>query len=156
MPLSIGDRAPAFQLPAKPGDVVDVGASLGKEKVLVLFFPLAFSSVCTAELCHFRDAWQQWSGLGAKVFAVSVDSPFTTDKFRELERIPFPVLSDFNKTVSASYGALHEDLLGLKGVSKRAAFVIGSDGKVAYAWVTDDPRVQVPFEDVRAAIAAAR
>ncbi|MFO0828390.1 MAG: redoxin domain-containing protein [Phycisphaerales bacterium] len=156
MTARVGDAAPPFALPAKPGEVVDVGALVGKEKIVVLFIPLAFSPVCTAEMCHFRDSWSQWASLGAKVFAVSVDSPFVTDRFRQAEQIPFPVLSDFNKTVSASYGALHEELIGLKGVSKRAAFVIGRDGKIAYAWVSDDPRKQVEFDAVRQAVASAR
>ena len=155
MAARVGDKAPPIALPQKPGDVVDVGALFGKEKVVVLFFPLAFSSVCTAEMCHFRDHWSQWASVGAKVFAISIDSPFVADRFRQAENIPFPVLSDFNKTVSASYGALHDDLMGLKGVTKRAAFVIGRDGKVAYAWVSEDPRVQVDFEALQKAVAAA-
>lgn len=149
--LRVGDSAPKFTLPPKPREEVDVGDLFGKEPVILLFFPLAFSSVCTAEMCHMRDSWSQWQGLGAKVFGISVDSPFTTDKFRALENIPFPILSDFNKTVSASYGALHDDLFGLKGVSKRSAFVIGRDGKIKFAWVSDEPSKQVPFEEVAAA-----
>ena len=99
-----------------------------------------------------RDTWREWEGLDAQVLGISVDSPFVTDRFRDQENIPFPILSDFNKEVSARYGVLHEDLKGLKGVAKRSAFVIGTDGKVAYAWVSEDPRVQVPFEEVRAAL----
>ena len=150
--ITVGSPAPVFQLPAKPGDMVDVGALFGKEKVVLLFFPLAFSSVCTAEMCHFRDSWAQWESVGAKVFAISIDSPFVVNKFREAERIPFPVLSDFNKTVAPTYGALHADLMGLKGVTKRAAFVVGRDGKVAYAWVSENPGVQVDFDAVREAV----
>jgi peroxiredoxin len=155
MSIAVGSKAPSFALPQKPGDVVDVGALFGKEKVVVLFIPLAFSSVCTAELCHFRDSWQQWTGLGAKVFAISIDSPFVVDKFRAAENIPFPVLSDFNKTVAATWGALHEELMGLKGVTKRAAFVVGRDGKVAYAWVSENPGVQVDFEAIKTAVSKA-
>jgi len=154
MTLRIGDRAPSFTLPQKPGNVVDVGNLLGREPVVLLFFPLAFSSVCTAEMCHMRDTWARWEGVGAKVFGVSVDSPFVTDRFREAEKIPFPILSDFNKEVSAMYGALHAELMGLKGVSKRAAFVIGRDGRVRYAWISEDPSKQVPFDEVLAALAA--
>lgn len=150
--MRTGDKAKGFTLPSKPGNPVDVGSVIGKEPVVLLFFPLAYSSVCTAEMCHMRDSWSQWSALGAQVFGISVDSPFVTDKFRQDEKIPFPILSDFNKDVSRSYGVLHEDLLGLKGVSKRSAFVIGKDGTVKYAWVTDDPKVQVPFEEVKAAV----
>jgi glutaredoxin-dependent peroxiredoxin len=150
--ITVGSIAPGFSLPAKPGEPVDVGALLGKEKVVLLFFPLAFSSVCTAEMCHFRDSWAQWQAVGAKVFAISIDSPFVVAKFREAEQIPFPVLSDFNKVVAPKYGALHEDLMGLKGVTKRAAFVVGRDGKVAYAWVSENPGIQVDFSAVQEAV----
>ena len=156
MSLSVGSAAPSFKLPAKPGEEVDVGACLGKEKVVLLFFPLAFSSVCTEEMCSFRDNWAAWSSLGCKVFGISIDSPFVTDKFRAELNIPFPILSDFNKTVSASYDALHADLMGLKGVTKRAAYVVGSDGKIAYAWEAEIPKTQVDFDAIKAAVAAAK
>lgn len=155
MPIKTGDAALPFALPQKPKDVVDVGQLIGREPVVLLFFPLAFSSVCTAEMCHMRDTWTQWERVGAKVFGISVDSPFVTDRFRASENIPFPILSDFNKDVSRSYGALHEELMGLKGVSKRAAFVIGRDGRVRYAWISDDPSKQVPFDEVLAALGKA-
>jgi len=155
VPIPVGDAAPRFALPSKPREEVDVGALLGSEKIVLLFFPLAYSSVCTAELCHFRDQWSEWSTLGARVFGISVDSPFVTDRFREEEEVPFPILSDFNRTVSSAYGVLHADLFGLKGVAKRAAFVIGSDGRVAWSWVTDDPGVQVPFDELHDAVTAA-
>lgn len=155
MPVRVGDCAPPFALPAKPGEVVDVGALFGKEKVLLLFIPLAFSPVCTAELCTFRDTWDRWSGLGAKVFALSVDSPFVVDRFRQAENIPFPVLSDFNKSVCRAYDAIHEDLMGLHGIAKRSAFVVGADGRIVYAWVSEDPRTQVDFEAIRQAVASA-
>jgi len=154
MSLTIGSNAPTFTLPSQPGTPVDLAAVIGHEKVVLLFIPLAFSPVCTVEMCHFRDNWNQWSALGCKVFAVSVDSPFVVAKFCELERIPFAVLSDFNKDVSRSYGALHEDLMGLKGVSKRSAFVIDAKGTVKYAWVSEDPRVQVDFAAIESAVKA--
>ena len=156
MSLTVGTAAPRFKLPHKPGEEVDVGALIGQEKVVLLFFPLAFSSVCTEEMCHFRDDWSDWQSLGCSVFGISIDSPFVTDKFRTELRVPFPILSDFNKTVSASYDALHAELLGLKGVTKRAAVVIGSDGKVAYTWEAEIPKTQVDFAALRAAVASTR
>jgi peroxiredoxin len=152
MAIRKGDKAIEFKLPSKPGSPVDVGQFIGKEKVVLLFFPFAFSSVCTAEMCHLHDEWKLWEGLNAKVFGISVDSPFVTDKFRELEEIPFPILSDFNKEVATKYGVLHDELKGLKGVAKRAAFVIGRDGKVAYSWVSEDPSVQIKFDEIKAAL----
>jgi peroxiredoxin len=103
-------------------------------------------------MCHFRDDWSTWSSLGAKVFGISIDSPFVTERFRKELELPFPLLSDFNKDVATTYGALHDDLHGMKGVTKRAAFVVGSDGVVTYAWVSEDPGVQVDFDAVKAAI----
>ncbi len=155
MAVKKGDRAPGFTLPVKPGQTIDVGAHLGSDKVVLLFFPLAFSPVCTDEMCHFRDAWSEWQGLDAKVFGISVDSPFVTQRFQAEERIPFPILSDFNKEIASQYGVLHADLRGLKGVAKRSAFVVGTDGKVVYDWVTEDPTVQVPFDEVKAAVTSA-
>ncbi len=152
MPLKKGDRAIEFKLPAKPKDEVDLAQHLGKDKIVLLFFPLAYSSVCTEEMCKMRDDFSQYQALGAKVFGISVDSPFVTDKFRTDEKIPFPILSDFNKEVSRKYGVLHEDLMGLKGVSKRSAFVIGADGNVKYAWVSDDPKVMPKFDEIKAAL----
>lgn len=151
MSIQIGDTAPGFTLPHKPGETIDIGESIGRDTIVLLFFPLAFSSVCTEEMCHFRDHWQEWEPLNARVFGICVDSPFITEKFRQEENIPFPILSDFNREVSAQYGSLHEELRGLKGVTKRAAFVIGKDGIVSYVWVSEDPSVQVNFEEVKAA-----
>ena len=152
MALRKGDKAPPVKLPAKPGEVVE--ARIGRDKVVLLFFPFAFSSVCTEEMCQMRESWDDWEDLNAQVLGISVDSPFVTDRFRTAEKIPFPILSDFNKEVVQRYGVFHEDLKGLKGVAKRSAFVIGRDGKVVYAWSTEDPKVQVPFEEVRKAVKA--
>lgn len=151
MPLREGDPAPGFELPQAPGENVDVGGLIGREKVVLLFFPLAFSPVCTREMCTFRDSWSRWEGLEAHVFGISVDSPFVARKFREEEGIPFPILSDFNRDVARSYGVLNEDLLGLRGVANRSAFVIGRDGRIAYAWTSEDPRREPEYENVRAA-----
>lgn len=153
MPIHKGDRAIEFKLPPKPKEEINLADYIGKEKIVLLFFPLAFSSVCTAEMRTMRDDWKQYENLGAKVFGISVDSPFVTNKFRELENIPFPILSDFNKDVTKKYGVLLDDLMGLRGVSKRAAFVIGKDGRIKYEWVAENPGVQVKFDEIKAALA---
>ena len=152
MSVHLGSAAPAFKLPSRPGHVVDLGAVFGTRKTVLLFFPLAYSSVCTTEMCTFRDDWQKWSSLGCAVFGISVDSPFVTDKFRQDLGIPFDILSDFNKDVSRQYGALYEDLMGLKGVGKRAAFVVDASGKVVYAQVNAEAGQQVDFDAIRKAV----
>lgn len=149
-----GDKAPGFKLMSKPGEEVDVGADIGKHKVVLLFFPFAYSGVCTAEMCHMRDNFEDYSKLDAKVYGISVDSPFVTDKWRQDERIPFPILSDFNKDVAREYGVLHEQLKVFKGVAKRSVFVIDKNGEVVYAWVTEDPSQQVKFDEIAAAAAS--
>ena len=154
MTVEISEKAPVFALPEAPGKIVDVGEVIGTAPVVLLFFPLAFSPVCTTEFCTFRDGWSQWEDLGAKVFGISIDSPFVAAKFKESENIPFPLLSDFNKEVAAMYGALHDELMGLKGVAKRAAFVINRDGDITYAWISEDPGVQVNFDEIKAAVKA--
>lgn len=150
------DRAPDFSLPDRPGSVIgsDFGAQAGP--TVILFFPLAFSGVCTAACGAFREQWADWERLGARVLGISVDSPFAVAKWRELEQIPFPVLSDFNKDVCRAYGAYHEELMGLKGVAKRAAFVVRPDATLAYQWVSDNPGVQVDFDAIKAAAAGCK
>lgn len=156
MAIAAGTPAPRFKLPCKPREEVDVGSVIGREKVLLLFFPLAFSSVCTAEMCHFRDNWSDWTQLGCKVFGISIDSPFVVDKFRRDTEIPFPILSDFNKSVAASYDALYAEYFGMKGVAKRAVFVIGTDGLVSYSWQEAPSGEQVDFNAIKSAVQAAR
>ena len=153
MQISVGDRVEPFMLAHEAGGTIDLADHLGRERIVLLFFPFAFTSVCTAELCRFRDDWQAFAALDAAVFGISVDSPFVTSRFRAEEDIPFPILSDFNRTVSRDWGVLYEELMGLRGVAKRAAFVIGRDEKVAYAWVSEDPRVEPDYEEVRQAVA---
>lgn len=152
MAVHEGDAAPSFSLPMAPGEEVDVGEHLGRESVVLLFFPLAFSPVCTAEMRTFGRRLDELQALDARVFALSVDSPFVTARFREEEGIPFPVLSDFNREVSETYGVLYEELLGLHDVAKRSVFVVGPDGKVVYRWVTEDPGVEPEYDAVEEAL----
>jgi glutaredoxin-dependent peroxiredoxin len=153
MAIQIGDQAPDFKLFNSDKKEVSLSDYSGK-KVVVLFFPLAFTGVCTAELCSLRDDIASYTSIGAEVLAISVDSLFTLEKFKAEQNLPFPLLSDFNKDASNAYGALYENfVLGMKGVSKRSAFVVNEAGKIAYAEVLDDAG-QIPnFEKVKAALA---
>ena len=152
MPPKPGDPAPVFVLPEAPGRTVDLAARIGARPVVLLFFPLAFSSVCTAEMCAVRDDWAAWKDLDADVLGVSVDSPFVTRKFKEDNRLPFPVLSDFNREAARAYAVLYEDYFGLRGVAKRAVFVIDRDGRIAYRWVSEDSGVEPDYEEVKATV----
>ncbi len=137
MALKVGDQAPAFSLLDTETKEVKLSDFAGK-KVVLHFFPLAFTGVCTTQLCTLRDNFGFYEGIGAQVLGVSVDSPFTLAKFKEENNYQFPLLSDFNKEVSKAYGAFYEDfVLGLKGVAKRAAFVIDENQKIIYAEVLE-------------------
>ncbi len=153
MAITTGDKAPGFTLNAKPRTPVNVGAVLGREPVVLLFFPLAFSSVCTDEMCAVRDGWDAWTKLKANVYGISIDSPFVTDRFRQEYDIPFPILSDFNKEVAREYGVLYEDFRGMKGVTKRAVFVVDATGTVVYDWVAEDSGMMPDLAAARAALA---
>lgn len=137
MKLTIGSVAPDFTL--KSSDKTDVSLADYKGKnVVILFFPLAFTGVCTAELCSVRDTQSDYEALDAEVIAISVDSLFTLDKFKQEQGYNFLLLSDWNKNVSASYGALYDEfVLGMKGVSKRSAFVVDKNGIIRYAEVLE-------------------
>lgn len=137
MALKSGDKAPLFSLHADDTKEVALSDFAGRN-VVVLFFPLAFTSVCTAELCTMRDALAEFNGLNADVVAISVDSVFTLAKFKESEKLNFPLLSDFNKEVSRQYGSLYDTFaFGMEGVSKRSAFVVDGDGIIRYAEVLE-------------------
>ncbi|MBK9735224.1 MAG: redoxin domain-containing protein [Saprospiraceae bacterium] len=138
MTLKIGDVAPSFTL--KSSDKADVSLSDYKGKnVVVLFFPLAFTGVCTAELCAIRDSKKDYEGLEAEILAISVDSLFTLKKFKEVEGYNFLLLSDWNKDTAAAYGALYDEfVLGMKGVAKRSAFIVDKLGKIRYAEVLEN------------------
>jgi len=150
--IRTGDAAQSFSLPQRPGEVVDLAEFIGTRPVLLLFFPLAFSPVCTDEFCTIRDDWEAYESTGAAVFGISIDSPFVNAKFAEESGLPFPLLSDFNRDAARMYGVLHEDLFGMKDVAKRSVFVIDESGTVVYDSVSEDPKVQVDFEAIRSAL----
>lgn len=135
--LKVGDQAPLFKLIDSDKKEVSLEDFKGK-KLIVHFFPAAFTGVCTTQLCTVRDAISMYQNDTCNVVAISVDLPFTLTKFKELENLNFHLLSDFNKEASRAYGAIYENwILGLKGVSKRAAFVIDGNGIIQYAEVLE-------------------
>jgi peroxiredoxin len=135
--LTVGQKAPEFTLFNSERQEISLSDFAGKN-VVILFFPMAFTSVCTTELCEMRDNITTYTNLNAEVLAISVDSPFTLAKFREDQNLPFNLLSDFNKEVSQAYDTYYETfVMNLKGVSKRSAFVIDGDGVVQYAEVLE-------------------
>ncbi len=149
MSVTIGNSAPDFTLTSDEKQSVSLSDYKGKNVVL-LFFPLAFTGVCTKELCNTRDDIAFYQNLDAQVLAISVDSPFTLEKFKAEQNLNFPLLSDFNKEVSTSYGSIYEDfVLGMRGVSKRSAFVIDKEGIVRYAEVLENAGELPNFDAVK-------
>jgi glutaredoxin-dependent peroxiredoxin len=137
MAISIGQAAPDFTLFDSEKKPVTLSAQKGKN-VLLLFFPQAFTSVCTKELCGVRDNISRYNSANAQVYGISVDSVFTLGKYKEEQAYNFPLLSDFNKEVSTAYDTIYTDwILNMKGVSKRSAFIIDKDGIVRYAEVLE-------------------
>jgi len=137
MLLKIEDQAPEFTLFNSELKEVSLSDYTGK-KVIIHFFPMAFTGVCTTQLCTMRDNFSYYEDLNAIVLGISVDSPFTLAKFKEDNNYQFTLLSDFNKTVSQAYGAFYDEFVfNLKGVAKRAAFVIDEQHKIIYAEVLE-------------------
>lgn len=138
MSLQIGQPAPQFILISSDLKSVSLADFKGR-KVIIHFFPLAFTGVCTTQLCTMRDSFGYYDGLNATILGISVDSPFTLAKFKEENNYQFDLLSDFNKEVSTAYGAIYDQfVMGLKGVAKRAAFVIDEEQNIIYAEVLED------------------
>ncbi len=138
MQLKVGDKAPNFTLRNTEKKEISLADYKGKN-VVVLFFPLAFTGVCTEELCSVRDDMSSYESLGADILAISVDSLFSLDRFKAEQEYNFDLLSDFNKEVSRAYGSMYDDfVLEMKGVSKRAAFVIDGEGTICYAEVLEN------------------
>ena len=137
MALKVGDKAPNFTLFNSDKEQVSLENFKG-ENVVLLFFPLAFTGVCTTELCTMQDDIGSYKNMDAQVLAISVDSLFTLEKFKAEQNLNFPLLADFNKEVSRAYECLYEDfVLGMKGVSKRSAFVVDKEGVIQYAEVLE-------------------
>jgi peroxiredoxin len=151
MPVEVGQQAPDFTLYNTEQKEISLKDLTSKSNVVLLFFPLAFTGVCTQELCSARDDISKYQKLNATIVAISVDSIFTLGKFREEQKLPFDLLSDFNKDVSLKYDSLYDEfpLFGLKGVTKRSAFVIDKQGKIQYAEILADPGKVPDFNKIK-------
>jgi len=155
MPIPIGTKAPDFTLKSKTAEgLVDVKLSdrLGQKQVVLLFFPLAFTGVCTQEMCDLSSGLDRYAGLNAEVFGISVDSPFAQEAWAKQSKITVPLLSDLNKEVAKAYGVIFPGLAGIGDTSARAAFVVGLDGVIKYAEQTPTPKDLPNFEAVVAAL----
>src|SRR5438874_13354444 len=153
MAAEIGSKAPDFTLMNQDRQPVTLSAQHGHPVVLA-FFPAAFSSVCQKELCTFRDQLTRLNHADARVYGISVDTFFALKAFHDSQQLTFPLLSDFNKQVIRDYGVFNEDMVGLKGIAKRAVFVLDKDGVVRHREVLDDARNEPDYDKAFEVLAA--
>ena len=160
--IDVGDTAPDFTAPSADGSVESFTLSdrLDEAPIVLAFFPAAFTSTCTAELRTFQDRLAEFEDVGATVYGISVDSPFTLNEFRRQNDLTFELVSDFEKEVIEAYDVeMDFENRGVHGVAKRAVFVVDDDGEVVYRWVSDDPGVEPDYdaiEDAAATVESAR
>lgn len=147
--MNIGDKAIEFELPDTDLKMRKSTEFLGNPTLLV-FFPGSFTSVCSAEMCTFRDSMAKFNKFNAKIVGISVDPPFSQQAFKNQNRLNFTLLSDFDRKVSLAYGGIHEDFAGVKGLtaSKRSVFLLDKNGILTYKWVSEDPRIEPNYEEI--------
>ena len=155
MSIDVGAKAPDFALPNQDRDTVRLSDELKKGPVVLAFMPAAFSSVCTTEMCTFRDASPELANVGARVLGVTTDTFFALKAWADAQKIPFTLLSDYNKDVIRQYDVANPDMIGLKDIAKRAVFVIDRNGIVRHREVLEDARNEPDYAKVRAAVSAA-
>lgn len=157
MPLAVGTAAPDFTLKSKTADgLVDVtlSANFGQKATVLLFVPLAFTGVCTSELCDLSSGLAEYESLGADVLVVSVDSPFAQEAWAKKDGITLRLLSDLNKTVTRAYDVLFPNLADIGDTSARAAFVIDKEGIIRYAEQTSSPKELPDFAAIKTVLAS--
>jgi glutaredoxin-dependent peroxiredoxin len=155
MSLTIGSKAPDFTLfdaDRKPRTLKEFAG----RKLVIAFYPGAFTGACSKEMCALRDAMASFNSLSAQVVGISVDSPFANKAFSDQNKLTFPLLSDHTREVSKSYCGVYQDFGGVKGytAAKRSVFVLDGAGIVKYAWATDAPGVEPPYEEISKALAS--
>ena len=148
MSIEVGAKAPDFTLPNQDRENVTLSEQVMNGPVVLAFFPAAFSSVCTTEMCNFRDSAAELNKVNAKVLGISVDTFFAQKAWADAQKLNFPLLSDFNKDVIRKYDVVNPDMIGLKDIAKRAVFVIDKDGIVRYREVLDDARNEPDYQKV--------
>jgi len=155
MSADVGSKAPDFTLKNQDMQDVTLSTGLGRQSTVLAFFPAAFTSVCTKEMCTFRDQIAQLNRANAQVYGISIDTPFTLKVFAQQNGLTFPLLSDFNKHVIRAYGVYLEDFAGgMKGVAKRSVFLIDRQGTIRYLEVTAGPGTEPDYKRLNEAIAA--
>jgi len=156
MAISVGSKAPDFSLKSKTAEGlkdVKLSENFGKKNTVILFFPLAFTGVCTQEMCDITAGLGAYTGLNADVIAISVDSPFAQEAWANQNKISLTIASDLNKKTAADYGVLLADLIGLGSVSARAAFVVDKNGVIQYSEQTPTPKDLPNFAAVKEVLA---
>jgi glutaredoxin-dependent peroxiredoxin len=153
MSAEVGAKAPDFTLVNQDFQPVTLGTEIGKGHLVLAFFPAAFSSVCTREMCAFRDSMSQLNSLAATVYGISVDTPFALKAWADQQQLTFPLLSDFNKTVIRQYDVFNEDMIGLKGIARRALIAIDRAGIIRYRDVLANAGNEPDYEQLKRALA---
>ncbi|MCL4345544.1 MAG: peroxiredoxin [Candidatus Thermoplasmatota archaeon] len=150
MVLKIGDKAPEFELADTSNKMVKLSDFKG-EKIVLAFFPGAFTGVCTKEMCTFRDSMAAFNDLNAKVIGISVDTPFSLKKFQDENKLAFTLLSDHSKDTIRKYDIVHSKFIGIPNldVSKRSVFILDRTGKIAYVWVSEDPGKEPNYDEIK-------
>ena len=150
MAAEVNSQAPDFVLFDTKRETVSLDAFRGK-KVVIAFFPAAFTGVCEAELCTFQDSLTDLNDLNATVVAISVDSPFSNAAFTEKNKIKYPILSDYARSTINAYGVMHDDFSGMPGyvAAKRSIFVVDERGMIVYKWVAEHPGKEPIYEEIK-------
>jgi len=152
MTVEVGSSAPDFTLPDQDREPVTLSAHAGRA-VLLAFFPAAFTSVCTTEMCRFRDSLAALGAAQAAVFGISVDHPASLKEFARQQQLTFPLLSDFNREVISKYGVSNTDRSGFQGIARRAVFVVDGAGIVRHKEITEHPGLEPNYEEVFSVLA---
>ena len=161
MPLAVGTKAPDFSLPTKTAEgpkQIKLSDNFGKKNTLLLFFPMAFTGVCTTEMCDMSKELPNYSGMNAEVYGISGDNPFAQEAWAKKENIGVTLLSDYEHKVARDYGVAYDSFLpqinlGMAGVAKRSAFIIDKNGVIQYAESNDDAKQLPNFDKIKAKLA---